>query len=202
MTADKGDDHSQRVSPSAILDVALDAHRSVVTIHDVARHAGVSSMTVSRVINGKRHVSEDTRERVNAAIAALNYSPNLTARSFSSAIRIGALYSNPASSNLGTFLMGAFRESGVSGCQFQIEPGVSEQEAIAGFDDAAIAATIWPELTTLRQPIAVMAARAVTLLNEQIRTARSGAPPKVSHLREMLTLVQRASTGPAPFPPS
>jgi hypothetical protein len=89
-------------------------------------------MTVSRVINGKRHVSEDTRERVNAAIAALSYSPNLTARSFSSAIRIGALYSNPASSNLGTFLMGAFRESGVSGCQFQIEPGVSEEEAIAG----------------------------------------------------------------------
>lgn len=367
MTADKGDDHSRRISPSAILDVALDAHRPVVTIHDVARHAGVSSMTVSRVINGKRHVSEDTRERVNAAIAALSYSPNLTARSFSSAIRIGALYSNPASSNLGTFLMGAFRESGVSGCQFQIEPGVSEEEAIAGlhrlvearvagvilppplcdnptlldmieranviplafatarpregvsaiivddykgafdmtrhlidlghraiafiqgdprhspsqrreqgyraamagaqltiaeewiapglftyrsglaaarqllaaerrptaifasnddmaaaviavahgmdldvpgdlsiagFDDAAIAATIWPELTTVRQPIAMMAARAVTLLNEQIRAARSGAPPKVSHVREMLTLVQRASTGPAPLPPS
>ena len=41
------------------------ARRSVVTIHDVARHAGVSSMTVSRVMNGKAYVSEAMRKKVD-----------------------------------------------------------------------------------------------------------------------------------------
>ncbi|WP_242123393.1 LacI family DNA-binding transcriptional regulator [Sphingobium sp. Sx8-8] len=339
---------------------AKSAHRPVVTIHDVARHAGVSSMTVSRVMTGKRHVSEAMRERVNAAIAELEYSPNITARSFSSAVRVGAIYSNPASSNLGSFLMGAFRQSGESGCQFLIEPGRNEKEAleslgrlveariggvilppplcdseailefaarsdvlplafataipregvsaiivddykgaydmtryliglghrkigfvqgdpkhspsqrreqgyraamagaslmiddewiapglftyrsgldaarrllnaasrptaifasnddmaaavvavahgmelliprdisIAGFDDAQIAATIWPALTTIRQPISDMASRAVALLSDQVREARTGRQPEVRHVREMLTLVERDSTG-------
>jgi hypothetical protein len=55
--------------------------------------------------------------------------------------------------------------------------------SIAGFDDAAIAATIWPELTTVRQPIAVMAARAVTLLNEQIRAAQRRAAQGIARTR-------------------
>ena len=45
--------------------------RSVVTIHDVARHAGVSSMTVSRVMNGKRYVSE-TMRRKNRSVTGSN----------------------------------------------------------------------------------------------------------------------------------
>ncbi|UIJ47196.1 LacI family DNA-binding transcriptional regulator [Sphingomonas cannabina] len=334
-----------------------------MTIHDVARHAGVSSMTVSRVINGARYVSKDMREKVEAAIRALNYSPNLTARSLKRDVRIGALYSNPSSSNLAAFLMGAFRQSGTSGCQFLIEPGVTEEEAldglerlieagiggvilppplcdsalvlerveqagvlplafatakpregiaaivvddykgafdmtrhliaaghraigfiqgdprhspsqrreqgyraalagagitikpewiapglftyksgldaarlllaasprptaifasnddmaaavsavaqgmgltvprdlsIAGFDDAPIASTIWPELTTIRQPIADMAATAVAMLSDQVREVRAGTSPSPRHVREMLTLVERDSIGPAP----
>jgi LacI family transcriptional regulator len=337
--------------------------RSVVTIHDVARHAGVSSMTVSRVINGAKYVSKEMQRKVNASIEALSYSPNLTARSLSSDVRIGALYSNPSSSNLGAFLMGAFRQSGASGCQFLIEPGVTEAEAleglgrlieagiggvilppplcdsesvlamvqeagilplafatakprdgisaivvddykgaydmtrylidaghraigfiqgdpkhspsmrreqgyrasmvgagitidpewiapgrftyksgltaartilsaahrptaifasnddmaaavsavahgmglalpgdlsVAGFDDAPIASTVWPELTTIRQPIADMAAAAVAMLTVQVRNARAGLKVSAEHVREMLTLVERASTGPGP----
>ncbi|MGA1810685.1 LacI family DNA-binding transcriptional regulator [Sphingobium sp. WW5] len=339
------------------------AHRPVVTIHDVARHAGVSSMTVSRVMTGKRHVSEAMRDKVNAAIAELDYSPNLTARSFSSAVRVGAIYSNPSSSNLGAFLMGAFRQSGESGCQFLIESGRNEKEAleglkrliesriggvilppplcdsqavldlalssdviplafataipregvsaiivddykgaydmtryliglghraigfvqgdpqhspsqrreqgyraamagaslmirddwiapglftyrsgldaahqllagpdrptaifasnddmaaavtaiahgkglsipddlsVVGFDDAQIASTVWPELTTIRQPISDMASRAVALLSDQVRQARTGVKPEVRHVREMLTLVKRASADGVP----
>lgn len=48
---------------------------------DVAREAGVSLMTVSRVINDKEDVSADTRERVLKIIAQLDYRPSAIARS-------------------------------------------------------------------------------------------------------------------------
>jgi len=51
-----------------------------VTIHDVASHAGVSAMTVSRVINDSPRVSADTRKRVQASISKLGYVPNRLAR--------------------------------------------------------------------------------------------------------------------------
>jgi len=52
----------------------------VVTITDVARQAGVSSSTVSHVINGTRKVNDETAKRVNEAIAAVGYTPNAIAR--------------------------------------------------------------------------------------------------------------------------
>src|SRR5918994_2858804 len=51
-----------------------------VTIKDVARVSGVSSMTVSRVINDSERVSPDTRRRVEQAIADLGYVPSRLAR--------------------------------------------------------------------------------------------------------------------------
>jgi LacI family transcriptional regulator, galactose operon repressor len=51
-----------------------------VTIKDVARLSGVSSMTVSRVINGSERVSLETRQRVESAIAELGYVPSRLAR--------------------------------------------------------------------------------------------------------------------------
>ncbi len=56
----------------------------MATIHDVARHAGVSPITVSRVINHSGYASKDTRERVEAAVAELGYVPNRLARSLRS----------------------------------------------------------------------------------------------------------------------
>lgn len=55
--------------------------RGGVTMIDVARRAGVSTMTVSNVLNGRsQRVSESTRQRVLAAIADLGYQVNLAAR--------------------------------------------------------------------------------------------------------------------------
>ncbi len=51
-----------------------------VTLDDVALLSGVSSQTVSRVVNNHPHVSEDTRRRVLSAIQQLNYRPNRAAR--------------------------------------------------------------------------------------------------------------------------
>jgi LacI family transcriptional regulator len=72
--------------------------------------------------------------------------------------------------------------------------------AIAGFDDVPLATTVWPELTTVRQPIADMSREAVRLLIEQIRGRRSGASPQVVHKSLKITLVTRESTGPVADP--
>lgn len=51
------------------------------TINDVAKEAGVSITTVSRVINNNYPVKQETRERIENAIEKLNYKPNIAARS-------------------------------------------------------------------------------------------------------------------------
>ncbi len=60
--------------------------KMAVTIHDVAKRAGVNSSTVSRVINGKATISSDTKERVYAAMKELDYHPNSVARSLASGL--------------------------------------------------------------------------------------------------------------------
>ncbi|WP_103063142.1 LacI family DNA-binding transcriptional regulator [Actinomyces qiguomingii] len=52
----------------------------MVTIADVARHAGVSPKTVSNVLNGYRYLRPETKERVEMAIRELGYTVNLAAR--------------------------------------------------------------------------------------------------------------------------
>lgn len=52
-----------------------------VTIKDVARESGVSTASISRVLNGTGYVSNETKERVLAAVKKLNYQPNAIARS-------------------------------------------------------------------------------------------------------------------------
>lgn len=53
----------------------------MTSLADVARHAGVSAMTVSNVVNNKPNVSPATRMLVEASIRHLGYKPNLSARS-------------------------------------------------------------------------------------------------------------------------
>lgn len=333
---------------------------NAVTIHDVARHAGVSPMTVSRVINSETKVREDTRARVVASLKALRYAPNQAARSLAGAdaLRLGLLFSNPSAAYLSEFLLGCMEQSSLNGCQLVIErcngeegereaiqrlikggidgvilppplcdseaslkeltdggvPGVlvasgrpatgfsavsiSDFEAaramtrtllglghrriafinghpnqtasgqrfrgyiegmteaglsvgtdqvaqgyftyrsgleaaekllshykptaifasnddmaaatmavahrngldvpgdlaVAGFDDTPLATTVWPELTTVRQPIANMAREAVLMLIEQIRLRRAGKLPVVTHKLVKFALIQRESS--------
>ncbi len=53
----------------------------MVGLKDVARYAGVSASTVSRVLAGKSYVSDQTRQRVMEAVRALDYRPNALAQS-------------------------------------------------------------------------------------------------------------------------
>lgn len=57
----------------------------MATMAEVAARAGVSTTTVSHVLNGTRHVSEDARRRVEEAIEETGYSPNTIARSLATA---------------------------------------------------------------------------------------------------------------------
>ena len=68
------------------------------TIIDVAKRAGVSIKTVSRVVNKEPTVHADTRARVLEAVEALNYRPQLSARSLAGArsFLIGLLYYDPS----------------------------------------------------------------------------------------------------------
>lgn len=73
-----------------------------VRLEDVARAAGVSPKTVSRVLNDEVNVSESTRAKVRSMIVAMDYRPNLPARSLASnqSFLVANLYDNPSSSYL------------------------------------------------------------------------------------------------------
>lgn len=97
--------------------------RDTVTILDVANAAGVSTMTVSRVMNGAPNVREETRARVLEAIDQLNYSPNMAARSLAAghATHIGLFYANPSDAYLTQFLVGALEGARRAGCHLVLE---------------------------------------------------------------------------------
>jgi LacI family transcriptional regulator len=121
----------------------------VITIHDVARHAGVSPMTVSRVVNAETNVREETRAKVAASIKALRYSPNLAARSLASAgtFHIGIFFRNPSAGYLSELLLGSLEQSGRSGCQLvleQCEDVEDEREAIRRLVKSGIDGVILP----------------------------------------------------------
>jgi LacI family transcriptional regulator len=58
--------------------------KAKITIKDVANAAGVSTQTVSRVLNNRPDVAPETRETVQSVIRELGYAPNIIARSLSS----------------------------------------------------------------------------------------------------------------------
>lgn len=65
--------------------------------------------------------------------------------------------------------------------------------AVAGFDDTQLAVAVYPELTTIRQPIAEMARKSVDMLHKAVRDKRRGGRPAAMHLVEPYKLVERGS---------
>lgn len=97
--------------------------RNAPTISDVATRAGVSPMTVSRVINSEGNVRAETRKRVEAAIAALNYAPSAAARMLAGGdeYRLGVLHTNTSLFYFSEFLVGCLDQASRSNCQIVIE---------------------------------------------------------------------------------
>jgi len=94
-----------------------------VTIDEVAALAGVSPMTVSRVINGQAKVRDATRERVMRAVRKLDYTPNLAASSLAAAqhTRIALVYTNPSGAYLRELLLGLLRVASSTAIQLVSE---------------------------------------------------------------------------------
>jgi len=94
------------------------------TITDVARLAGVSIKTVSRVFNHEPHVRPSTRDKVVAAAETLDYRPNPSARKLASRLTfvIGMLYDNPNPAYVTDVQYGALQVCRESGYDLLIHP--------------------------------------------------------------------------------
>ena len=149
--------------------------RTGATIKDVARLAGVSPMTVSRVVNGSEYVSNATRQTVQRAVRELGYSPNLAARNLASerGERLGLLYGNPSSAYLSEFLVGALEAATRHGVQLVLEkceptPAASRRAVRRLLSGAVVGVVLPPplcessvirsELTAARLPLVTVAA--------------------------------------------
>jgi LacI family transcriptional regulator len=151
----------------------------VTTIEDVARAAGVSAMTVSRVINKGKNVRETTRDAVLEAIERLNYSPNTAARSLAAgqAAHIGLLYANPSAAYLAQFLIGALHAARSAGVHLVIESCESEDadeqaEVTRRFATSDVEGVILPPPLSESEPIMAE----LESLGIPIVTVAKGAP--------------------------
>lgn len=128
--------------------VKSDRPKGGATMNDVARVAGVSAMTVSRVINGRSGVSDETREAVKNAIRNLAYTPNAAARSLvtSTQLQIGIIYSNPSAAFMSEMLTGIFEEASIHGARLALLKGENghppTQMELEAFADAGLSGFI------------------------------------------------------------
>lgn len=97
---------------------------TVATINDVARHAGVSKRTVSRVLNESSNVNEVTRQRILQVIKELDYSPSAMAQGLASrrSYLIGMLFDDPNAAVIHSIQKGALKACAQHGYALVVKP--------------------------------------------------------------------------------
>lgn len=125
----------------------------VTTIKDVAARAGLSVMTVSRVLNGERHVSAGAREKVQAAIEALGYRRNVFARGLpgSRSFLICLLIPEAIPSYVAEFQQGAIQYCRARGYHLVVQP-FDRGSDVAADAVAGTVATLRPDGFILLPP--------------------------------------------------
>lgn len=103
------------------------------TISDVARAAGVSIKTVSRVLNKERYVRDDTRRRVEAAMTDLAFSPSLAARALAGkrSHQIALIYDNHSPYYIHAIQEGVWARCREAGVRMLAQPADVAAPAIA-----------------------------------------------------------------------
>jgi LacI family transcriptional regulator len=98
--------------------------RSRLTITDIARLAGVSKKTVSRVINREPYVNKATRERIEGIIAEHGYQPDPQARglAFRRSFLVGLIHDNPNSQYVENVHLGILDALAARGYELVIRP--------------------------------------------------------------------------------
>ncbi|HUA82006.1 MAG TPA: LacI family DNA-binding transcriptional regulator [Dyella sp.] len=98
-----------------------------VTISDVARIVGTSKKTISRVLNNDPNVSDSMRQRVQSAVASLNYRPLTSARSLATkrSFMIGLLYDNRSPSYIMEVQAGVLEACEAQHYSMMVQPLVS-----------------------------------------------------------------------------
>ena len=98
--------------------------RSRLTITDIARLAGVSKKTVSRVINREPYVNKATRERIESIIAEHGYQPDPQARglAFRRSFLVGLIHDNPNSQYVENVHLGILDALAARGYELVIRP--------------------------------------------------------------------------------
>ncbi|HWU28547.1 MAG TPA: LacI family DNA-binding transcriptional regulator [Microbacterium sp.] len=180
---------------------AASADASRPSIYDVAERAGVSHMTVSRVLNHHPNIRESTRRRVTDAIAELNYAPSSIARALvrRRSLRIGAIVDNPGQYGPSSTLRAveaAARENGYAVSALSLEgrtAGIREgilDLVTEGVDALCVIAPRESSLQAVRQhaaalPTLVVKEEADALLHTVSVDQRAGARLAVGHLIEL-----------------
>ena len=102
------------------------------TISDVARLAGVSKKTVSRVINNEPNVGAKTLSKVKKVIEDLDYSPNPQARglAFSRSFLLAMIYDNPNASFITEAMYGALSQCRPNGYELVVHPCDATQASL------------------------------------------------------------------------
>ncbi len=172
------------------------------SIYDVAKQAGVSHMTVSRVLNGHPNIRDSTRERVLQAIDDMNYTRSSIARALATrrAMRIGVLVDSPTqwgpNSTLRAFESAA-RDAGYAISAFsisddeesQIDTGVVDL-VTQGVDALCVIAPRASSLDLLHKqstglPTLVIKAEPDAEMHTVAVDQRAGATAAVTHLIEL-----------------
>ncbi|MFC3689314.1 LacI family DNA-binding transcriptional regulator [Aquipuribacter hungaricus] len=171
------------------------------SIYDVAKSAGVSHMTVSRVLNGHSNIRESTRDRVLKAIEETNYTRNSIARALATrrAMRIGVLVDGPLQYGPNSTLRaleGAARTVGYTVSAVTVDDDPSEADAgvaelvMQGVEALCVIAPRQSSLDLLRRrstglPTVIIKAEPESGMHTLAVDQRAGAEIAVQHLIDL-----------------
>lgn len=149
------------------------------TIKDVARLAGVSFKSVSRVVNNEAWVSDEVRTKVQAVIEQLNYQPNRTARLMRTApFSLAFVYDNPNSHYVIEMQNGILTECRDKGFELVIHPTDSTSDQVRHELTSMIGTNLVGGVI-LTPPLSESTTLVQQLLEQQAKVVRivSGAEP-------------------------